>query len=329
MAAGAGSASCGFEAGSDRGLFWRGQLMAKQSWLDRALRWPLGILAIVLTVVAIGAFAVRDLNYALDFTGGTLVELVYEEPVALQGVRDRLTEAGYPGAVVVHFGSDSDVLIRMAQADSSSLGERILGIVGVDREVELKRSEYVGPQVGEQLREQGGLALLLALGMIMLYIAMRFQFKFAVGAAVSTAHDAIVVVGCFALFQWEFDLTVLAAVMAVIGYSINDTIVVYDRIRENCRQLRIRDTREIIDVSVTQTLGRTLATSVSTLLALLALFYFGGDMMRGFSVALIIGIVVGTFSSIYVAAPMLLVQNFQREDLLVPEKEGAQADGLP
>lgn len=183
--------------------------------------------------------------------------------------------------------------------------------------------------MGEQLREQGGLAMLLAVGMVMLYIAIRFQFKFASGAALSMAHDAIMVLGCFALFQWEFDLTVLAAVMAVIGYSINDTIVIYDRIRENCRKLRIRDMAEIIDISVTETLGRTLATSISTLLALFALYFFGGDMVRGFSIALIIGIVVGTYSSIYIAATLLLTQNFQREDLIVQEKEGSEVDALP
>lgn len=310
--------------------------MAKKSWLDRTIRFmairrPMGILSIALSIVAVVLIGVRGLNFGLDFTGGTLVEVVYSEPVPLQEVRDSLQAAGHGGAVVVHFGSDTDVLIRLAETENAKLGEEIIGILAASfpGEIQLRRVEYVGPQVGEQLREQGGLAMLLAVGMVMLYIAIRFQFKFASGAALSMAHDAIMVLGCFALFQWEFDLTVLAAVMAVIGYSINDTIVIYDRIRENCRKLRIRDMAEIIDISVTETLGRTLATSISTLLALFALYFFGGDMVRGFSIALIIGIVVGTYSSIYIAATLLLTQNFQREDLIVQEKEGSEVDALP
>lgn len=310
--------------------------MATSTWFKQpirfmAIRRPIGVLSILITIVSLALLGTRGLNFALDFTGGTLVEVVYSEPVPLQSVRDTLEGAGYEGAVVVYFGSDSDVMIRIAETENPRLGEEMLGALRADYagDIQLRRVEYVGPQVGEHLREQGGLAMLLAVGMVMLYVAIRFQFKFATGAALSLFHDAVMVLGFFALFQWDFDLTVLAALLAVIGYSINDTIVVFDRIRENCRKLRKVEIEEVLDVALTETLGRTMATSFSTLLVLLALYFFGGDMIRGFAMALIIGILVGTYSSIYIATSLLLSQNFQREDLMVQQKDSAEADAMP
>lgn len=292
---------------------------------------PFTVFSVLMVLVAIGAIAIKGLNFGLDFSGGTLVELSYEEPVSLPAIRDRLAASGFERAVVVNFGAETDVLVRLPVGQSPDVGQQVVSVLQaqVDAPIELKRVEFVGPQVGEELREQGGLALLLALGLVMIYIAVRFQFKFAVGAVLALVHDAIVAVGFFALFQWEFDLTVLAAVLAVIGYSLNDTIVVFDRIRENLRLIRKGETRETINISLTQTLGRTLATSGTTLAVLLALFAVGGEALRGFSIALIIGIGVGTYSSIYVASAVLVWMKLTKEDLMPPVKEGAPVDDLP
>ncbi|WP_372777927.1 protein translocase subunit SecF [Litorivivens sp.] len=287
--------------------------------------------SIGLVLLSIGSLAVRGLNFGLDFTGGTLVEVVYEQAEPLSNVRSALAEAGYADAVVVNFGADTDVLVRLPQGLSPDLGEQILGILqqSAGSEAELRRIEFVGPQVGEELREQGGLAILLALVVVLIYISMRFQLKFAFGAVVALGHDVIIVLGIFSLLRLDFDLTVLGALLAVIGYSLNDTIVVSDRIRENFRKLRKQPSVDVINVSLSETLGRTMVTSLTTLLVLLALLLTGGEMIRGFAQALTVGIVVGTYSSIYVAANFMLLLGIRQEDLMIPEKEGEPIDDMP
>jgi preprotein translocase subunit SecF len=284
----------------------------------------------VLLIVSIGSLATRQLNWGLDFTGGTLVEVHYSETVDLNAIRGTLQTEGYSGAIVVSFGTDRDVMIRLPKGYSDKQGAELLHKLqeSFAGDVELRRIEFVGPQVGDELREQGGLAMLLALGLVMLYIAFRFQFKFAVGAVVALVHDVIVTLGFFSISGMEFDLTVLAAILAVIGYSLNDTIVVADRIRENFRKLRRADPVEVVNISLTETLGRTLVTSLTTLLVLAALALFGGEMIYGFAIALIVGVVVGTYSSIYVAANTLLIMGVSKEDLMIPVKEGAEHEDL-
>lgn len=287
--------------------------------------------SILLLLGSIASLATNGLKFGLDFTGGTQIEVGYEQPVALDDVRAQLERSGFNNAVVVHFGSESDVLVRMQRAVDPGLGDEVLAALRSDsaHSVELRRIEFVGPQVGEELRDDGGLGMLFALSVVMLYVAMRFQFKFSVGAVAALAHDVILVLGLFSVLQLDFDLTVLAAVLAVIGYSLNDTIVVSDRIRENFRKMRKGDSEEVINISLSQTLGRTLVTSFTTLLVLLALFYFGGEIIHGFAAALLAGVVVGTYSSIYVAANVLLALNISREDLIVPVKEGEEFEELP
>ena len=283
----------------------------------------------VLIVVSIGSLATRQLNWGLDFTGGTLVEVHYSESANLDAIRTTLGDKGYSRAIVVSFGSDKDVMIRLPKGYSDQQGAELLATLQeYTGKVELRRIEFVGPQVGDELREQGGLAMLLALGLVMLYIAFRFQFKFAIGAVVALVHDVIITLGFFSVLGMEFDLTVLAALLAVIGYSLNDTIVVSDRIRENFRKIRKSDPVEVVNISLTETLGRTLVTSLTTLLVLLALAIFGGEIIHGFAIALIIGVAVGTYSSIYVAANVLLVMGVSKEDLMIPIKEGGEQDDL-
>jgi preprotein translocase subunit SecF len=286
--------------------------------------------SVLLLLVSIGSLAIKQLNWGLDFTGGTLVEVHYSETANLNAIRDTLGSGGYAGAVVVSFGTDQDVMIRLPQGHSDKEGQAVLSVLQEDFDgtVELRRIEFVGPQVGDELREQGGLAMLLALGLVMLYIAFRFQFKFAVGAVSALVHDVIITLGFFSLTGMEFDLTVLAALLAVIGYSLNDTIVVSDRIRENFRKLRRSDPVEIINISLTETLGRTLVTSLTTLLVLIALAVFGGEMIHGFAIALIVGVVIGTYSSIYVAANVLIAMDVSKEDLMIPVKEGVEQEDL-
>lgn len=286
--------------------------------------------SVVLILCALGSLAVRQLNWGLDFTGGTLVEVHYGESADLNGIRRTLQESSYTGAIVVSFGTDQDVLIRLPASYSDAQGAEMLTILRAagDSEVELRRIEFVGPQVGDELREQGGLAMLLALGLVMLYIAFRFQFKFALGAVVALVHDVLITLGFFSIIGLEFDLTVLAALLAVIGYSLNDTIVVSDRIRENFRKLRRAEPLEVINISLTETLGRTLVTSLTTLLVLLALALFGGEMINGFAIALLVGVLIGTYSSIYVASNVLLALGVSKEDLMIPVKEGAEHDDM-
>ncbi|MDA8614383.1 protein translocase subunit SecF [Gammaproteobacteria bacterium] len=287
--------------------------------------------SLVLLLISIGSLSFKGLNLGLDFSGGTLIEVSYEEAADLVDIRDLMTNNGFDDFQVVNFGSNSDVLIKVADKNGNSqLGDVIYKfLLEADPATELKRIEFVGPQIGSELRDQGGLGMLVALGMILLYVAFRFQYKFALGAVAALAHDVVIILGLFSVFSWDFDLTVLAALLAVIGYSLNDTIVVSDRIRENFRGERGYDPDEIVNHSINQTLSRTLITSLTTLLVLLALFFFGGDMIRGFSQALIIGVLVGTYSSIYVVANMLLGLSITQDDLAIPEPEGAEFDDMP
>ena len=287
--------------------------------------------SLVLLLISVGSLSFKGLNLGLDFSGGTLIEVSYEEAADLVDIRDLMTNNGFDDFQVVNFGSNSDVLIKVADKNGNSqLGDVIYKfLLEADPATELKRIEFVGPQIGSELRDQGGLGMLVALGMILLYVAFRFQYKFALGAVAALAHDVVIILGLFSVFSWDFDLTVLAALLAVIGYSLNDTIVVSDRIRENFRGERGFDPDEIVNRSINQTLSRTLITSLTTLLVLLALFFFGGDMIRGFSQALIIGVLVGTYSSIYVVANMLLGLSITQDDLAIPEPEGAEFDDMP
>jgi preprotein translocase subunit SecF len=289
------------------------------------------IFSAVLLLCSLISLGVNGLQFGLDFTGGLQLEAQFSEKADLVQIRKSLSENDFDDAVVVYFGADTEVMVRMQQVLSPGIEAEILSVLEqtTDSEVLVKRIEFVGPQVGDELRDQGGLGLLFALAVVMVYVSLRFQFKFAVGAVAALIHDVIIVLGFFSLFKIGFDLTVLAAVLAVIGYSLNDTIVVSDRIRENFRKVRNATPFDIINVSLTQTLGRTLVTSLTTLLVLLALFFFGGELINAFSVALIVGIIVGTYSSIYVAANVLLFMNIAKEDLIVPEKEGAELDEMP
>ena len=290
-----------------------------------------GIASIIIFSVSVLSLTFRGLSLGLDFSGGTLVEVTYETPVDLESIRTTLSQNGYEDSQVVNFGTNLDVLIKVAdQNGNSSIGEAVYNLL-IDEgfEAELKRVEFVGPQVGSELRDQGGLGMLVALFMILMYVAFRFQYKFALGAVTALAHDVVIILGLFSIFAWDFDLTVLAALLAVIGYSLNDTIVVSDRIRENFRIQREMEPIQMIDLSLNQTLGRTIVTSLTTLLVLFALFIFGGEMIKGFSLALILGVMVGTYSSIYVVANMLMSLTLIQEDLAVPEPEGAEFDELP
>ena len=290
------------------------------------------IASAILLVVSIASLSINGLKLGLDFTGGTLVEVAYDQSADLGSIRSTLETAGYNNALVINFGSDQDVLVRLPQSNNSQLGDELLAVLNQDYDgnIDLHRIEYVGPQVGEELREQGGLGLLAALISVMIYVTFRFQFKFSIGAVVALAHDVIIVLGFFSLLKLDFDLTVLAAILAVIGYSLNDTIVVSDRIRENFRILRKGEPEDVINRSLTQTLGRTLMTSATTLLVLSSLFIFGGEIIHGFATALIVGVFIGTYSSIFVAANILLALNISKEDLAIPVVEGAEfEDGMP
>ncbi len=274
----------------------------------------------LLTLISIGSWIFKGLNFGLDFTGGSQIELSYAKPADLALVRDQLAVAGFEGAVVQNFGATTDVVVRL-QGDDPLLGNKVAAALQAadgDNEVKVEKVEFVGPQVGEELRDQGGLGMLLALGGILLYVAFRFQWKFAVGAIASLVHDVVVTLGVLSFFQITFDLTVLAAVLAIIGYSLNDTIVVFDRVRENFRVLRKASLIENINISTTQTLLRTMATSISTLLAILALLFFGGDNLFGFSIALFVGVLAGTYSSIYIANVVLIWLDLTGEDLAPP-----------
>lgn len=293
------------------------------------LRRPFAAVSILLVVASLALIGVRGLNFGLDFTGGTSVELEYAEAPDLDDVRDDLSDAGYDDYVVQNFGSDTLVLIRMQEADDDKLGPRILADIRerADTGVELVSSEFVGSQVGDELKENSGLGMLLALAVVLIYVGMRFQFKFGIASVIPLGHDVIIVLGIFALFQWTFDLTVLAALLAVIGYSLNDTIVIMDRIRENFRKLRIDDPVETVNLSIHETINRTINTSVTTLLVLMALYFLGGEAINNFAITLALGVIVGTYSSIYVSANLLITLGVTRTDMVVPPKEGLAGEG--
>ena len=291
-------------------------------------RLAVGLSAMMLVISAI-SLATQGLRLGLDFTGGTQVEVGYQSPANVEGVRAQLERAGFNNPVVVHFGSDSDVLIRLQGKPEEGLSDNVYeALQSEGAGVELRRVDFVGPQIGEELREDGGLGMLAALIVVMFYVAMRFQLKFAIGAVLALAHDVMITLGFFSLMRLEFDLTVLAATLAVVGYSLNDTIVVSDRIRENFRKIRNMAPVDVINESLSQTLWRTINTSLTTMVVLLSLFFLGGELIHNFAIALMVGVGVGTYSSIYVAATVMLTMDIQREDLLVPEK-GELVDDLP
>lgn len=298
------------------------------------LRIPAMVLSTLLILGSLASLAVNQLNWGLDFTGGTLIEVGYPEAAKLDEIRLQLNKAGFSDAIVQNFGSSQDVLIRIAPRDgvkAAQIGDQIMASLRADgTDVDMRRIEFVGPQVGEELTEQGGLAMLTALICILLYVMMRFEWRFALGSVTALAHDVIITLGLFSLLQLEFDLTILAAILAVIGYSLNDTIVVSDRIRENFRKIRKEEPEGIINISLTQTLNRTVITSVTTILVLLALFFKGGALIHGFSTALLFGVVIGTYSSIYISSSVALLLGISKEDLIpeTVEKEGEDLDPL-
>ena len=284
-----------------------------------------------LFVGALTSITLRGFNLGLDFSGGSLVEIKYPEPVPLETIRSVLEESGFEDYQVVNFGSNLDVLIKIAeQSAGSSVGDEVFNtLTAAGLNGELQRNEFVGPQIGSELRDQGGLGMLVALGMILLYVAFRFQYKFALGAVGALGHDVVIILGLFSFFRWDFDLSVLAALLAVIGYSLNDSIVVSDRIRENFRSGRALSSIELLNLSLNQTLSRTIITSLTTLLVLFALFFFGGETVKGFSLGLIIGVIIGTYSSLYIVTSILIQLGLSQDDMVVPEVEGADFDDIP
>ncbi len=304
-------------------------------------RVPTMVLAALLVAASVAVLAVRGLNFGVDFTGGLVVEVGYPESVELEGVRSTLAQVGHPNAVVQHFGTTREVLIRLSVSETESAAAAagdlspaevsepiIAALKAADPSVERRRAEFVSAQVGDELTEQGGLAVLFALLGILAYVALRFEYRFALGAVIALAHDVTLTLGLWSALQLEFDLVVLAAILAVIGYSLNDTIVIFDRIRENFLSMRKANPIEVVNTSINQTLSRTIMTGVTTLIVLVALYALGGQVMHGFSVALIFGVLVGTFSSVYVASAWALALGVSKQDLMPPKKEGAD-DGRP
>jgi preprotein translocase subunit SecF len=293
------------------------------------------IFSLILIAISLVSLTTRWLNLGIDFTGGTLVEVGYDQPVELAHVREALAADGFGDAMVQHFGTSRDVLLRLpprSDIESSKLSDQAFAALrkASSGQVDLRRVEFVGPQVGEELVEDGGLAMIYTLVGILIYVALRFEYRFSVGAVIALLHDVIITLGCFSVFGVEFDLPVLAAVLAVIGYSLNDTIVVYDRIRENFRKIRKGGTIEIVNASLNQTLSRTIVTSSTTLVVVVALFLMGGEIIHGFALALIIGIGVGTYSSIYVASTVAIMLGVSKADLMPVQKEGAgELDQMP
>jgi preprotein translocase subunit SecF len=310
------------------------ELFKKTSSIDfLKIRYIVGVTSALLVLLTIWSLATRGLNFGIDFTGGTLVEVGYPEAVVLEDVRDALEKGGFPQAQAQHFGASTDVLIRLAPEpgkESAKLSENAMQALRAQNPaVEMRRVEFVGPQIGAELAEQGGLAMIYALIGIFIYIIVRFQWRFAPGAIIATAHDVVIILGVFSLFQYEFDLTVLAAILAVIGYSLNDTIVVYDRIRENFRRIRKASSYEIINIAINQTMSRTIMTGLTTLLVLVALFFFGGKTIHNFSLALILGVLVGTYSSVYVASAIALALGVSKADLMISKPEDDRSGAQP
>ena len=294
-----------------------------------ALRKPAMVLSVVLLLASVVSLGTLKLNLGIDFTGGSIIEVGYPQAVELEPIRDALEAGGFADAIVQHFGSASEVLIRLvpdADKEKAELSSEVIGLLNQasDTEIDVRRVDFVGPQVGEELTEDGGLAVLYALIAILIYVAFRFEYRFSLGAVAALVHDVLITLGIFSILQLDFDLSVLAAILAVIGYSLNDTIVVFDRVRENFRKIRKKTSLEIVNSSINQTISRTLMTSFTTLLVLLSLFFLGGEVIHAFALALIIGVLVGTYSSIYVATTTALALGISRSDLLLPEKEGEE-----
>ena len=335
------------------------QIFKKQTNINFMGNRKLAVVAsVILVVVSLGSLMFQGLNFGLDFTGGTLVEVRYSESADLNALRDTLKENDYKNFVIQNFGTTRDVLIRLAprkDLSSATLSDSMIQLlrkpfnetlvesaldglqqcsingasVAADCNIQVRRVEFVGPQVGEELTEDGGLAMLYALIGILIYVAFRFEYRFAIGSVVAVLHDVIITLGIFSVFRLDFDLTVLAAVLAVIGYSLNDTIVVFDRIRENFRKVRKGTTIDVVNKSLNQTLSRTIMTSFTTMIVLISLFVLGGDLIHNFAVALIIGVIVGTYSSIYVASTSAILLGVSKEDLMPVQKEGAELDDMP
>ena len=300
--------------------------------------------SILLILISIGSLVFKGLNLGLDFTGGALIEVTYPESVEPESIRTLLSDSGYKDAIVQHFGTSKDIMIRLAPAEGSDL-EKIVKSVTKDKNMIIenviqvlqsdnpnvikKRGENLGAQIGEELREDGGLAMLYALIGILIYVALRFELRFSGGAIFALVHDVVITLGFFSVTQVEFDLTVLAAILAIIGYSLNDTIVVFDRIRENFRIFLKQESEQVINTSINHTLSRTIVTSLTTLIVLVALYYFGGKIIHGFSLAMILGVVVGTYSSIFIASSSLLIMGVTKEALITPEKEDDELEAMP
>ena len=290
------------------------------------LRKPAMGLSALLILVSIVCLFTLKLNVGIDFTGGSIIEVGYQQPVELQPIRNVLDANDFGDAIVQHFGSAKEVLIRLvpkAEQDKAELSSQIIGLLNEasESQIQVRRVDYVGPQVGEELTEDGGLAVLYALIAILIYVSVRFEYRFSLGAVAALIHDVVITLGVFSLLQLDFDLSVIAAILAVIGYSLNDTIVVFDRVRENFRKLRKKSAIEVTNISVNQTISRTLKTSLTTLLVLLSLFFLGGEVIHAFALALIIGVLVGTYSSIYVATTTALSLGISSKDLMAPEKD--------
>ena len=287
------------------------------------------VFSVLLLLSSITSLLMQGLNFGIDFTGGTMIELSYKEEVKLESVRSTLEKNGYGDAIVQNFGSIHDVLIRLPILETENMAELSNEIVatlqsGNESKIDVRRVEFVGPQVGEELTEQGGLAMLYALIGILIYVSLRFEYRFAIGSVVALVHDVLLTLGFFSILQLEFDLTVLAAILAIIGYSLNDTIVVFDRIRETFLKMRKGTSEVIVNRALNDTLSRTLMTSATTLLVVTSLFFFGGEVIHAFSIALMLGIVVGTYSSVYIASNTILSMGVSKADLMPPEKEGDQ-----
>lgn len=290
------------------------------------LRKPAMGLSGFLIMVSLISLVTLKLNLGIDFTGGSIIEVRYQQPVELQPIREVLDDNGFGDAIVQHFGSAKEVLIRLVpkvEQDKAELSSQIIGLLNQVSEsaIDVRRVDFVGPQVGEELTEDGGLAVLYALIAVLIYVSIRFEYRFSLGAVVALIHDVLITLGVFSILQLDFDLSVLAAILAVIGYSLNDTIVVFDRVRENFRKIRKKSAEEITNISINQTISRTLKTSLTTLLVLFSLFFLGGEVIHAFALALIIGVIVGTYSSIYVATTTALLLGITRKDLMLPEKD--------
>lgn len=316
-------------------------MLLKRQYDFMSIRHIAGACSAILVVISLVSLLVNGLQFGLDFTSGTSVRLSYSETVVLDEVNSTLRDNGYDDAVVVSFGSDREIRIILPVDDSVAEGDQAEHAVMVgetiaelladnsNSEITLEGSDYVSAKVGSELAEQGGLGMLVALGIVMVYIAVRFQFKFSVGAVVALAHDILITLGIFSVFHMEFNLNTLAAMLAIIGYSLNDTIVVSDRIRENFRRLRKGTPIEMVNISLNQTLSRTMITSFTTLIVLFSILFVGGESTQGFAIALIIGVIVGTYSSIYVASNIILAMKVSKEDLMVPVREGAELESIP